>query len=157
MYMDGVGSSQCTPDAAQRPSVAQASPRSPPPTQLSPPLFTNSTHDNGCIFVPTPGRPTPPVVQAKPTQDLSLPNPNKSAAQVEQIRSENIVPVHGLRRSLRTNIDPLGCGTSDGKHHDLWKYLWNPQTKHNYKRFLLWFIPMCTSANFCPSLLSLEW
>uniref|UniRef100_A0A7N2RFI8 Uncharacterized protein n=1 Tax=Quercus lobata TaxID=97700 RepID=A0A7N2RFI8_QUELO len=128
MYMDGVGSSRCTSDAAAQPShppghensaehtfCAQAGPRSPPPTRLSPPLFADSAHDGGCIFVPTPGRPTPPIVQAEPTQDPSLPNPEEPAAQIEQIQGENIVSVHGLRRSLRTDIHPPGCGTGDGK------------------------------------------
>nr|POF19078.1 hypothetical protein CFP56_74298 [Quercus suber] len=67
MYMDGARSSRCasamlpshpTPghvDSAEHTSCAQAGPRSPPPTQLSPPLFSGSAHDNGCIFVPTPG------------------------------------------------------------------------------------------------------
>nr|POE99073.1 hypothetical protein CFP56_56258 [Quercus suber] len=68
MYMDGVGSSRCMSDAVAQPShpaghdysaehtsCAQASPRSPPPTRLSPPLFNGSAHDDGCKFVPTPG------------------------------------------------------------------------------------------------------
>ena len=130
MYMDGAGSSRCTSDAAAQPfhpvghddnaehtSCAQAGPRSPPPTQLSPPLFGGSAHDSGCIFVPTPGRPTPPVVQAEPTQDPSLPNLDEPTAQIEQIQSENIVLVHGLRRSLHINIHPPSCGTGDSKYH----------------------------------------
>ena len=129
MYMDGVGSSRCTPDAAAQPShpaghddnaehtsCAQAGPRSPPPTRLSPPLFSGSAHNSGCIFVPTPGRPTPPIVQAEPTQDPSLPNPDEPSAQIEQIPSDNIEAVHGLRRSLRTDIHPPGCGTGDGNY-----------------------------------------
>ena len=96
MYMDGAGSSRYTSDAAAQPShlaghdngaehtsCAQAVPRSPPPTRLSPLLFNDPTHDGGCIFVPTPGRPTPPVVQAKPTQDPSLPHPDELATQIE--------------------------------------------------------------------------
>ena len=43
-------------------------------------------------------------------QDPSLPNPDESVAQIEHIRSENIVPVHGLRRSLCTDIHPLVVG-----------------------------------------------
>ncbi|KAL4619786.1 hypothetical protein ACB092_06G105300 [Castanea dentata] len=128
MYMDGTGSSQCTSDAAAQPShpvghndsaehtsCAQASPWSLPPTWLSPLLFSGSAHDGGYIFVPTLGQPTPPVVQAKPTQDPSLPNLDEPTAQIEQIRSENIEPAHGLRRSLRTNIHPPSCGIGDGK------------------------------------------
>ena len=49
-------------------------------------------------------------------QDPSLLNPNELATQIEQIQSENIVPVHGLRRSLRTDIHPPSCGTGDGKY-----------------------------------------
>ena len=110
-------------NSAEHTSCAKAGPQSPPPTQLSPPLFGGSTHDGGCIFVPTPGQPTPPIVQAEPTQDPSLPNPDEPATQIEQIQSENIEPVHGLRRSLRTDIHTPGCGTGDGKYHDLWKHL----------------------------------
>ena len=109
MYMDGAELSRCTSyvvaqpshlaghdNSAEHISCAQAGPRSPPPTQLSPPLFGGSAHDSGCIFVPTPGRPIPPVVQAEPTQDPSLPNLDEPAAQIEQIQSENIVLVHEL-------------------------------------------------------------
>nr|POE96377.1 hypothetical protein CFP56_53950 [Quercus suber] len=109
-YMDGAG--------AEHIFDAQARPRSLLPTPLSPPLFNGSAHEGGCIFVPTLGRLTPPVVQAEPTQEPSLPNPNEPAAQIEQIRSENIEPVHGLRRSLCTDIHPPGCGTSDDVHFE---------------------------------------
>ncbi|KAK7823317.1 serine/threonine-protein phosphatase 7 long form like protein [Quercus suber] len=94
-YMDGAGSSRCTSDAtaqashpvghddnAEHTSHAQARPRSPLPTPLSPPLFSGSAHEGGCIFVPTPGLPTPPVVQAKPTQEPSLSNLDEPAAQI---------------------------------------------------------------------------
>nr|POF03394.1 hypothetical protein CFP56_60583 [Quercus suber] len=93
-------------DSAEHTSCAQAGPRSPPPTQLSPPLFSGFAHDGGYIFVPTLGWPTPPVVQAKPTLDHSLPNPDEPTTQIEQIQSENIEPVHGLRRSLPTDVQP---------------------------------------------------
>ena len=170
MYMDGAGSSRCMSDAAAQPShhashddsakhtsCAQAGLQSPPPTWLSPPLLGGSAHNGGSIFVPTPGRLTLPVVQAEPTQDPSLPNPDEPTAQIEQIQSENIVPVHGLQRSLCTDIHPPGYGTDDGKYHDLWKHLWNPQTAHNYKRYTkLVIIPMSTSTIICPSLLSSE-
>nr|POE73186.1 hypothetical protein CFP56_58681 [Quercus suber] len=68
MYMDCSRSSRCTSDDAAQPShlaghddsvehisYAQAGPRSPPPSRLSPPLFSDSAHDGGCIFVPIPG------------------------------------------------------------------------------------------------------
>ena len=130
MYMDGARSSRCISNAAARPSHpighddsaehtshAQARPQSPLSTRLSPPLFSGSAHKGGYIFVPTPSRLTPPVVQANPTQEPSLPNPDKPTAQIDQIRSENIEPVHGLRRSLRTDIHPPCCRTGDGKYH----------------------------------------
>ncbi|KAL0000263.1 hypothetical protein SO802_019865 [Lithocarpus litseifolius] len=68
MYTDGTESSQCTPDAAAGPShpvghddsaehtsCAQTDPWSPSPTLPSPPLFSGSAHEGGCIFIPTPG------------------------------------------------------------------------------------------------------
>ena len=54
-------------DSAEHTSYAQAGPQSPVPTWLSPLLFSGSAHDGGYIFVPTPGRPTPLIVQAEPT------------------------------------------------------------------------------------------
>ena len=128
--MDVARSSQCAPDTAAGPSHpvghddsakhtshAQAGPRLPPPTRLSPPLFSGSAHEGGCIFVPTPGQPTPPVVQVEPTQEPSLPNPGEPAAQIDQIQSENIELVHGLRKSLLIDIHPPGSRTSDSKYH----------------------------------------
>ena len=34
---------------------------------MSPLVFSGSGHDGGCIFVPTPGIPTPPLVHVDPT------------------------------------------------------------------------------------------
>uniref|UniRef100_A0A7N2L136 Uncharacterized protein n=1 Tax=Quercus lobata TaxID=97700 RepID=A0A7N2L136_QUELO len=82
MYMDGA--------SAEHTSHAQVGPRSPLPTRPSPSLLSGSAHEGGCIFAPTPSLPTPPVVQAEPTQEPSLPNPDESAAQIEQMRNENI-------------------------------------------------------------------
>ena len=42
-------------DSEEHTSHTHASPRSLLPTRLSPSLFTRSTHEGGCIFVPTPG------------------------------------------------------------------------------------------------------
>ena len=130
MYMDGAGSSQCMSNATAQPSHfvghddnaehtlhAQADPWSPLPTRLSPPLVSCSAHEGGYIFVPTLGWSTPPVVQVEPTQEPSLPNPDELATQIEHIRSENIELVHGLRRSLNTDIHPPGCRTGDGEAH----------------------------------------
>nr|POF08267.1 hypothetical protein CFP56_55666 [Quercus suber] len=62
-------------------------------------LTLGSAHDGGCIFVPTPSRSTPPIVQAEPTQDPSFPNPDEPVAQIEQIQSENIGQVRQDRQS----------------------------------------------------------
>ncbi|KAL4651575.1 hypothetical protein ACB092_01G170300 [Castanea dentata] len=61
--------SQCTfvDDSEEHTSHTYVGPRSSLPTQLSPPLFTGSAHVGGCIFVPTPSRPTPPLIHANPT------------------------------------------------------------------------------------------
>ena len=37
------------------------------PRHMLPPVFSGSAHDGGCIFVPTPGMPTPPLVHVEPT------------------------------------------------------------------------------------------
>nr|POE96374.1 myosin-11 [Quercus suber] len=97
-------------DSAKHTSHAQAHPRSPLPTLLSPPLFSGSTHEGGCIFVPTPGRPTPPVVQVKPTQEPSLPNPDEPAAQIEQIRSEILSRSMGCEDHSALTYIPLVTG-----------------------------------------------
>ncbi|KAK9993337.1 hypothetical protein SO802_023040 [Lithocarpus litseifolius] len=110
MYVDGVGSSRCSGFA----------------------------HEDGCIFVPTLGRPTPPIVQANPTQEPSLLNPNEPVAQIEQIRSENIEPIHGLRRSLRTDIHPLGCGTDDGKIRPAKAAVRKRQLQHDDDMVMMW-------------------
>ena len=45
------------------------------PLRMSPPVFSGSAHDGGCIFVPTPGMPTPPLVHVEPTMPTSSPTP----------------------------------------------------------------------------------
>ena len=37
------------------------------PSHMSPLVFSGSAHDGECIFVPTPGMPTPPLVHVDPT------------------------------------------------------------------------------------------
>ena len=69
------------------------------PPRMSPPVFSGSAHDGGCIFVPTPGMPTPPLVYVEPTMSTSSPTPHEEAVQIEQIPAEDIEPVVGLRRS----------------------------------------------------------
>ena len=45
------------------------------PSRMSPPIFSGSTYDGGCIFVPIPGMATPPLVHADPTMATSSPTP----------------------------------------------------------------------------------
>nr|POE44604.1 hypothetical protein CFP56_78186 [Quercus suber] len=82
--------------------------------RMSPPVFSGSAHDGGCIFVPTPGMPTPPLVHAEPTIGPSPPTPQEEAVQIEQIPGEDIQPVEGLRRSRRPPAHAPDCGTGDG-------------------------------------------
>ena len=46
-----------------------------PPRMLRP-VFSGSAHDGGCIFVPTPGMPTPPLVYVEATMSTSSPTPH---------------------------------------------------------------------------------
>ena len=50
---------------------------------MSPPVFSGSAHDGGCIFVPTPGMLTPPLVHVEPTMPTSSPTPHEEAIQIE--------------------------------------------------------------------------
>ena len=52
------------------------------PPRMSPPVFSGSAHDGGCIFVPTPGMPTPPLVHMEPTMPTSSPTPHEEAVQI---------------------------------------------------------------------------
>ena len=83
---------------------------------MSSPVFSGSAHDGGCIFVPTPSMPTPPLVHVEPTMSTSSPTPHKEAAQIEQILAEDIEPVVGLRRSQRPLAHAPNCGTGDGMY-----------------------------------------
>nr|POE68779.1 hypothetical protein CFP56_53921 [Quercus suber] len=98
------------------------------PFRMSPPVFSGSTHDGGCIFVPTPGMPTPPLVHVDLTMLSSSPTPHEEAiqieqipveeiepVQIEQIPAEDIEPVEGLRRSRRPPAHAPSCRTGDGK------------------------------------------
>nr|POF05320.1 hypothetical protein CFP56_37628 [Quercus suber] len=82
--------------------------------RMSPPVFSGSAHGGGCIFVPTPSMPTPPIMHAEPSMGPSPPTPHKEAVQIEQILSEDIQPVEGLRRSRRPPVHAPDCGTGDG-------------------------------------------
>ena len=75
---------------------------------MSPPDFIGSAHDGGCIFVPTPGMPTPPLVHMEPTMPTSSPTPHEEAVQIE--------PMVGLRRSRRPPAHAPNCGTGDGMY-----------------------------------------
>ena len=83
------------------------------PPRMSPPVFSGSAYDGGCIFVPTPGMPTPPLVHVEPTMLTSSPTPHKKAVQIEQIPTEDIEPVVGLRRSRRLPMHAPNCETGD--------------------------------------------
>ncbi|XP_050269638.1 uncharacterized protein LOC126713812 [Quercus robur] len=69
------------------------------PPRMSPPVFSGSAHDGGCIFVPTPGMPTPPLVHVDPTMSAPSQTAHGEAVQIEQIPAEDIEPVEALRRS----------------------------------------------------------
>ena len=86
------------------------------PPHMSPPIFSGSAHDGRCIFVPTPGMPTPSVVHVDPTMATSSPTPHEEAVQIEEIPAEDIEPEEGLRRSRRTPTHALNCGIGDGMY-----------------------------------------
>ena len=99
------------------------------PPRMSPAVFSGSAHDGGCIFVPTPGMPTPPLVHVDPTMSASSATPHEDAVQIEQIPAEDIepvqieqipaediAPVEGLRRSRRPPAHAPSCGTGDGMY-----------------------------------------
>ena len=86
------------------------------PSRMSPPVFSGSAYDGGCIFVPTPGMPTLPLVHMEPTMPTSSPTPHKEAVQIEQILIEDIEPVVGLRRSRCPLAHAPNCETGDGMY-----------------------------------------
>ena len=83
---------------------------------MSPPIFSESAHDGGCIFVPTPGMPTPPLVHVDPSMATSSPTLHEEAVQIEQIPAEDIEPVEGLQRSRCPHVNAPDCGTGDGMY-----------------------------------------
>nr|POE81823.1 hypothetical protein CFP56_51979 [Quercus suber] len=85
------------------------------PPRMSPPVFSGSAHDGGCIFVPTLGMATPPLVHVEPTMATSSPTPHEEPIQIEQIPAKDIEPVEGLERSQCLPAHALNCGTGDGK------------------------------------------
>ena len=86
------------------------------PPYMLPPDFIGFAHDGGCIFVPTPGMPTPPLVHVEPTMSTSSPTPHEEAVQIEQIPVEDIEPVVSLRRSRRPPAHAFDCRTGDGMY-----------------------------------------
>ena len=56
------------------------------PPCMSPPVFSGSAHDGGCIFIPTPGMPTPPLVHVEPTMSNSSPTPTKRLYRLSRYR-----------------------------------------------------------------------
>nr|POE86702.1 hypothetical protein CFP56_46913 [Quercus suber] len=129
LFDDGSRTPRCTLDAGTGPShtvdhegtfPAQTTSRGAStdyddPPRMSPPTFSGSAHDGGCIFVPTLGMPTPPLVHVEPTMATSSPTPHKEAVQIEQIPVEDIEPMEDLRRSRRPPVHAPDCGTGDGK------------------------------------------
>ena len=93
------------------------------PPRMSPPVFSGSARDGGCIFVPILGMPTPPLVQMEPTMPTSSPTPHEEAVQIEQIPVEDIEPVVGLRRSRRPPAHAPNYGTDDGMYFVYTSYL----------------------------------
>ena len=83
---------------------------------MSPPVFSGFAHDGGCIFVPTPGMLSPPLVHVESTMPTSSPTPHEEAVQIEQIPVEDIEPVVGLRRSRRPPRHAPNCETGDGMY-----------------------------------------
>ena len=53
------------------------------PPHMSPPVFSGSAYDGGCIFVLTLGMPTPPLVHVEPTMSSSSSTPHEEAIQIE--------------------------------------------------------------------------
>ena len=86
------------------------------PPRMSPPVFSESAYDGGCIFVPTPGMPTPPLMHEEPTMPTSSPTPHEEAVQIKQIPAEDIEPVVGLRRLRCPSAHAPKCGTGDGMY-----------------------------------------
>ena len=86
------------------------------PPRMSPPVFSGSTYDGGCIFVPTPGMPTPRLVHVEPTMPTSSLTPHEEAIQIEQISVEDIEPVVGLRRLRHPSAHAPNCETGDGMY-----------------------------------------
>ena len=86
------------------------------PPNMSPLVFNGSAHDGGCIFVPTPSMPTPPLVHVEPTMSTSSPTPHEEAIQIEQIPAGDIEPMVGLRRPRCPPAHAPDCETGDGMY-----------------------------------------
>ena len=72
--------------------------------------------DNGGIFVPTLGMPTPLLVHVEPTMATSTTTSHKEAIQIEHIPAEDIEPVEGLQRSRRPPTHAPDYGIVDGMY-----------------------------------------
>ena len=83
---------------------------------MSSPVFSGFAQDDGCIFVPLLGMPTPPLVHVELTMPTSSSTPHEEAVQIEQISVEDIEPVVGLRRSQCPPTHAPNCGTGDGMY-----------------------------------------
>ncbi|KAK9994234.1 hypothetical protein SO802_023937 [Lithocarpus litseifolius] len=126
---NGGGTPQCTFDVGAGPSHTAGHEDTVPtqtisrgaskdyedPPRMSSLVFSGSAHDGGCIFVPTPGMPTPHLVHVEPIMGPSSLTPHKEAIQIEQIPGEDIKPVEGLQRSRCPPTHAPDYGTGDGK------------------------------------------
>ncbi|KAL0002076.1 hypothetical protein SO802_015857 [Lithocarpus litseifolius] len=93
------------------------------PPHLSPSVFGGSAHNGGCIFVPTPSMPTPPLVHVDPTMATSSPTPHEKVVQIEQLPAEDIEPMEGLRRLRCPPAYAPDCRTDDCMYFDYTSHL----------------------------------
>nr|POE71583.1 60s ribosomal protein l18a-like protein [Quercus suber] len=116
------------------------------PPCMSPSVFSGSAHDGGCIFVPTPGMPTPPLVHVEPTMATSSPTPHEEAVQIEQIPAEDIEPVEAFRRSRSPPTHAPDCGIGDGKIRHVGAY--GQKQKRSLNGLLGTFILLCARVDY---------
>ena len=97
---DGDGTPRCTSDVGAGPShtaghedtvLAQTMSRGAStdyedPSRMLPTVFSGFAHDDGCIFVPTLGMPTPPLMHVEPTIGPSSRIPHEEAYRLSRYR-----------------------------------------------------------------------
>uniref|UniRef100_A0A7N2RAV2 Uncharacterized protein n=1 Tax=Quercus lobata TaxID=97700 RepID=A0A7N2RAV2_QUELO len=90
--------------------------------RMSPPVFSGSAHDGGCIFVPTLGMPTPPLVHVDPTMLASSQTPHGEAVRLDQSGhiggNEKIIKCLSVTRISMQNVligeNLGGCASISG-------------------------------------------